>query len=162
MRRVIAGRREQLALQRRVVELRRYRPRDADHRRPPDILSDPVRPIPTEREITRSLAPQAYFRRRTSRTFRIGNLSAGIVASPLLESQRDDLASLRLPTTLPVSPYPQGGRLRSESVAAFDRIGWPPSVGIGGRFASDSAVIREYIRNQEQEDKRLEQISLWR
>jgi hypothetical protein len=25
-------------------------------------------------------------------------------------------------------------------VAAFDRNGWPPSVGIGGRFASESAV----------------------
>src|SRR6516165_9068116 len=37
-----------------------------------------VRPIPTDRAITRSLNPQAYFRRRTSRTFRIGNLSAGI------------------------------------------------------------------------------------
>jgi hypothetical protein len=37
-----------------------------------------VRPIPTDREITRSLAPQAYFRRRTSRIFRIDNLSAGI------------------------------------------------------------------------------------
>jgi IS5 family transposase len=37
-----------------------------------------VRPIPADREITRSLAPQAYFRRRTSRIFRIGNLSAGI------------------------------------------------------------------------------------
>ena len=26
----------------------------------------------------------------------------------------------------------------------------------------DEQVIREYIRNQEQEDKRLEQLSLWR
>jgi REP element-mobilizing transposase RayT len=26
----------------------------------------------------------------------------------------------------------------------------------------DEAVIREYIRNQEQEDKRLEQMNLWR
>ncbi|MET4359238.1 hypothetical protein ABIC08_009215, partial [Bradyrhizobium sp. RT9b] len=31
------------------------------------------------------------------------------------------------------------GRLRSDWVAAFDRNRWPPSVGIGGRFASDSA-----------------------
>src|SRR5450756_739323 len=31
--------------------------------------------------------------------------------------------------------------LRSESVAAFDRIGWPPSVGISGRLASDSVLI---------------------
>ncbi|WP_275174100.1 hypothetical protein, partial [Bradyrhizobium sp. CSS354] len=43
-------------------------------------------------------------------------------------------------TTPPVSPYQQGGRLRSDWVAAFDRNRWPPSVGIGGRFASDSAT----------------------
>src|SRR5258707_15435424 len=85
-----------------------------------------VRPIPTDRAITRSLAPQAYFRRRTSRTFRIDNLSAGHQTS-LCESQKEDLAPLRLPTTFPPSPHQQGGRLRSESVAAFDRIGWPLS-----------------------------------
>ncbi|WP_249808829.1 GNAT family N-acetyltransferase, partial [Bradyrhizobium sp. 174] len=32
-----------------------------------------------------------------------------------------------------------GGRIRSDRVAAFDRNRWPPSVGIGGRFAPDSA-----------------------
>jgi putative acetyltransferase len=32
-------------------------------------------------------------------------------------------------------------------VAAFDRNGWPPSVGIGGRFASDSAA-RDYNEAQ--------------
>jgi len=41
------------------------------------------RPIPTDCAITRALAPHAYFKRRTSRTFRIGNLSAGI-GPPLL------------------------------------------------------------------------------
>ena len=67
------------------------------------------------------------------------------------ESQKEDLAQLRLPTTLPASPYQQGGRLRSDQVVAFDRIGWPLSVGIriklvilsGGpffrRFASASS-----------------------
>src|SRR5438876_11153023 len=97
-----------------------------------------VRPIPTDWAITRALAPQAYFRRRTSRTFRIDNLSAGI-GPPPAGSQREDLAPFRLPTTEPASPYPQGGRLRSESVAAFARIGWPLSVGISGRLGSDSA-----------------------
>src|SRR5205823_6633931 len=98
-----------------------------------------VRPIPTDWAITRALAPQAYFRRRTSRTFRIDNLSAGI-GPPPAGSQREDLAPFRLPTTEPASPYPQGGRLRSESVAAFARIGWPLSVGISGRLGSDSAA----------------------
>src|SRR5882757_8075767 len=96
-----------------------------------------VRPIPTDRAITRSLAPQAYFRRRTSRTFRIDNLSAGI--GPPLRIAKKDRAQLRLPTALPASPFQQGGRIASESVAAFDRNGWPLSVGIGGRIASDSA-----------------------
>src|SRR5438876_2737615 len=100
-----------------------------------------VRPIPTDWAITRALAPQAYFRRRTSRTFRIDNLSAGI-GPPPAGSQREDLAPFRLPTTEPASPYPQGGRLRSESVAAFARIGWPLSVGISGRLGSDSAPKR--------------------
>jgi hypothetical protein len=57
----------------------------------------------------------------------------------LRESQKEDLAQLRLPTTLPASPYQQGGRLRSDQVVAFDRIGWPLSVGIGGRIPSESA-----------------------
>jgi hypothetical protein len=83
-----------------------------------------VRPIPTDRAITRSLAPQAYFRRRTSRTFRIDNLSAGI-----------------RPRTLPGSDC----RQRSPNhpinrVVAIDRIGWPLSVGISDRIASDSAI----------------------
>src|SRR2546423_6336945 len=106
-----------------------------------------VRPIPSDWAITRALAPQAYFRRRTSRTFRIDNLSAGIGPSPLLESQRDDLDPFRLPTTFPHSPYQQGGRLRSESVAALPRIGWPLSVGISGRLASDSAAVCEDMPN---------------
>lgn len=56
-----------------------------------------------------------------------------------MNRKRRDLAPFRLPTTPPVSPYQQGGRLLSDWVAAFDRNRWPPSVGIGGRFASDSA-----------------------
>jgi hypothetical protein len=40
-----------------------------------------VRPTPTDCAIIRTLAPQACLSRKTSRTFRIDNLSAGI-ASP--------------------------------------------------------------------------------
>jgi hypothetical protein len=40
----------------------------------------------------------------------------------LREWQKEDFAQLRLPTTLPASPYQQGGRLPSESVAALPRI----------------------------------------
>jgi hypothetical protein len=48
-------------------------------------------------------------------------------SSSLCESQKEDLARLRLPTTLPASPYQQ-------AVAAFDRNRWPLSIGLGGRF----------------------------
>ena len=51
-----------------------------------------------------------------------------------------------MPTTDPDLPHQQGGRLRSESVAALDRNGWPPSVGITGRFASDSAVYGAVVQ----------------
>src|SRR5579883_120652 len=90
-----------------------------------------VRPIPTDRAITRSLAPQAYFRRRTSRTFRIDNLSAGI---------RPPFAN-RKGSTLPGSDC----RQRSPNhpinrVAAFVRIRWPLSIGLGGRLPSESVA----------------------
>jgi hypothetical protein len=64
----------------------------------------------------------------------------------LREPQKEDLAPFRLPTTLPVSPYQQGGRLPSDWVAAFDRNRWPPSVGISGRFASDSAYGWKFLQ----------------
>jgi hypothetical protein len=67
----------------------------------------------------------------------VDNLSAGI-GFPLRIAKKDR-AQLRLPTALPASPFQQGGRIASESVAAFDRNGWPLSVGMGGRIASDSA-----------------------
>ena len=139
--RLIARRREQLALQRRIVELVRDRPSDADHRRAPDVLPDRRAADPQRLSVTRSLAPQAYLWRRTARTLRIGNLSAGIVP-PLLESQKERPYLAQTVDNGPGSPHQQGGRLRSESVAAFDRIGWPPSVGITGRLASDSARWR--------------------
>jgi hypothetical protein len=96
-----------------------------------------VRPIPSDREITRALTPHAYFRHRTSRTFRIDNLSAGIGPSPLRESQREDLARSdcrqRSPTH-PVNRWPPsigiGGRFPSDWVTAFRRNHWPPCLGI--------------------------------
>jgi hypothetical protein len=107
----------------RVFELFRHRPADADHGGSANVFPIAVRPIPTEWEMTHSLAAQAFVKRRTSRTFRFDNLSAGI-GLPLRIAKKGR-AQLRLPTTLPASPFQQGGRLRSESVAAFDRIGWP-------------------------------------
>ncbi|MGY2936495.1 hypothetical protein ACVWZ6_006097 [Bradyrhizobium sp. GM6.1] len=91
-----------------------------------------VRPIPTDREITRSLTPQAYFRRRTSRIFRIGNLSAGI---------GPPIASTAKGGTLPRSDCRQRPPSHPiNRVAAFVRIGWPLSIGIGGRLPSESVA----------------------
>ena len=138
LRRVVARRREQLALQRRIVELVRDRPGDADHRRAPEILPD-RRAADPQRLSDHPLArpagiPQAQNFSNLAHRQSLG----GHRASPA-GRKGSDLASLRLPTTDPDSPHQQGGRLRSESVAALDRNGWPPSVGITGRFASDSA-----------------------
>src|SRR5258707_6395933 len=95
-----------------------------------------VRRIPTERAITRSLTPQAYFRRRTSRIFRIGNLSAGIrppiactaKGGPCPVQMADNATRLTLSTGWPPS-FGLGGRFRSESLAAFRRNRWPLCLG---------------------------------
>ena len=84
--------------------------------------------------ICRSLAPSACRNLRTSRTFRIGALSAGI-GPPLAWLQR--------------APRPRFDRRHRElqtglnRAAGFNRNGWPTSVGIGGRIASESlAALR--------------------
>src|SRR3954447_12735270 len=75
--------------------------------------------------------PRACLNLKTSRTFRIGALSAGI-GPPLAWSQR--------------RPRPRFDRRQRElqigltGVAGFNRNGWPTSVGIGGRIASESVA----------------------
>src|SRR6266702_150547 len=100
-----------------------------------------VRPIPTDREITRSLTPQAYFRRRTSRIFRIGNLSAGI---------GPPIASTAKGGTLPRSDCRQRPPSHPiNRVTAFVRIAWPLSIGIGGRLPSESVAALPRIPHQQ-------------
>ena len=89
-----------------------------------EAASIAVRLIPDRAAITRSLTPQAYFRRRTSRIFRIGNLSAGI----------------RLPLHCPVQivdnatrlTYQQGRRFRSDRGLLCLGFRSPPAI-IDGR-----------------------------
>ena len=75
--------------------------------------------------ICRSLTPSACLNLRTSRTFRIGALSAGI--GPPLRAAK--------------APRPRFDRRHRElqtgltSAPGFNRNGWPTSVGIGGRIA---------------------------
>src|SRR5437016_8549599 len=107
-----------------------------------------VRPIPTERATTRSLTPQAYFRRRTSRIFRIGNLSAGIrppiawtaKGGPCPVQIADNLPHLTLSTGWPPSSG-SGDRFRSESVAAFRRNRWPLCLGFRRYLGSLGVAI---------------------
>src|SRR4051794_26091012 len=85
-----------------------------------------VWPTPTERAIVRTLAPHACFSRKTSRTFRIDNLSAGIVF-PRLGGPRYRSSDRRL---RPREPLLRAVRDQSESVSALRRNRCPPSVGI--------------------------------
>ena len=89
-----------------------------------------VRQTPTDRAMIRSLAPQAYFVRRTSRTLRIiGNLSAGIGPPLAITPGR----------ILP-------GQTAGNGPCITLSTGWPPSVGMGGRFALERAAA--FARNQ--------------
>jgi hypothetical protein len=90
--------------------------------------------IPIVTAICRSLTPRACLNLRTSRTFRIGALLAGI-GPPLAWPQR--------------ASRPRFDRRQRElqaaltKVAGFNRNGWPTSVGIGGRITSESlAALR--------------------
>jgi hypothetical protein len=91
---------------------------------------------PVVRAICRSLTPRACLNLRTSRTFRIGALSAGI-GPPLAWPQRR-----RRPRFDRRHRELQAGLT---SVAGFDRNGWPTSVGIGGRIASESVAALRRI-----------------
>src|SRR5437660_10916450 len=94
---------------------------------------------PTVTAICRSLTPRACRNLRTSRTLRIGALSAGI-GPPLAWPQRQTASAIRSPTSRALDRLNQGGRLQAEWVADFRRNRWPDCVGITGRFASDYAI----------------------
>ena len=85
------------------------------------------RPMPTETAISRSLAPSACFSLRTSRSFRIGALSAGI-GPPLAWPQRTVVRRFGRRQRERFDHPQQGGRLTSESVAGFPRNTQPSSV----------------------------------
>src|ERR1044071_710306 len=87
--------------------------------------------MPTVTAICRSLTPRACRSLKTSRTFRIGALSAGI-RPPLAWPQRR--AGPRFDRHLRER---QAGLNR---VAGFDWNRWPTSVGIGGRIVSESVA----------------------
>src|SRR5579872_5337145 len=119
--------REQPPFQLGIVHSLGHWPGEARRRYSPTV--DRLTPIVTA--ICCSLTPRACRNLRTSRTFRIGALSAGI-GPPLAWPQR--------------APRPRFDRRQRElqtappRVAGFNRNGWPTSVGIGGRIASESVA----------------------
>ena len=122
-------RREQPPLDLAVVHPFRHRPvmpiTAARRRYSPTV----DRPMPTVIAICRSLTPRACRSLKTSRTFRIGALSAGIrppLAWPQRGLVRDSIAVFE--SVRPVSTG--GGRLQSEWVAGFHRNQWPACVGL--------------------------------
>src|SRR6266568_3472059 len=140
--RIVACRREQLALQRRVVELGRDRPSDADHRRPANVFRD-----------RRAADPDRLGDHPGARP--IGILQAQnfsyLPHRQSLGGHRTSPCWLAKGATLPRSDCRQRNPLHPiHRVAAFDRnrwplsprIGWPLSVGISGRLGSDSASRR--------------------
>src|SRR5439155_5554928 len=99
-----------------------------------------------------SLTPRACFSRRTSRTFRIGALSAGI-GPPLAWSQRGagprfDRRLRELQAGLNrVAGFNRngGGRLPSESVAGLRRNQGPASAGLRSRQQEEAKALRAEI-----------------
>src|SRR6478735_7029752 len=96
-----------------------------------------LRAMPSERAIARSLAPQACFRRRISRTRRIDTLSAGI-GSPT----RHWSVTNRSPLTRPAieRPPPDGWPTSNRDGRHHVGTGGRLHLGIGGRLAPESAI----------------------
>ena len=105
---------------------------------------DRLTPIVTA--ICRSLTPRACLNLRTSRTFRIGALSAGI--GPPLHGRKGRLVRDSIADSESFRSASQGGRLQSEWVADFRRNRWPDCVGISGRLPSDYADNRSFFRGR--------------
>ena len=98
-----------------------------------DGLAWQGRPYQSLSAIARASAPQACFSRRTSRTWRISNLPAGIGPLPRCVEGRP----------WPVLSIADDGSGNPQRVAALPRNRWPLCVGISGRLPSESlAALR--------------------
>ena len=98
-----------------------------------DGLAWQGRPYQSLSAIVRASAPQACFSRRTSRTWRISNLPAGIGPLPRRVEGRP----------WPVLSIADDGSGNPQRVAALPRNRWPLCVGISGRLPSESlATLR--------------------
>src|ERR1700674_4183247 len=122
-RRIVAGRCEQLALQRRVVELLRYRPGDADHRGAANVFPD-RRAADPDRSGDHPLARPTGVLQAQNFSNLPHRQSRGGHQTSLCASQKKDRGPDQTADNAP--------RITLST-------GWPPSFGIGGRFAPDSA-----------------------
>src|SRR5439155_4852384 len=128
--RIVACRREQLALQRRVVELGRDRPSDADHRRPANVFRDRCAADPD----------------------RLGD-HPGARPTGILQAQnfsnlphRQSLGGHRTSPCWFAKGGPCPVQIADNGTCFTLSTGWPPSIGIGGRFRSD--WVAAFRRNQ--------------
>jgi hypothetical protein len=130
--RVVSRRREQLAFQRRVVELFGHRPGDADHGGAANVFTDRSAADP-DRSSDDPLArptgvPQAQ------------NFS-NLPHRQSLGGHRTSSCANRKRRTLPSSDCRQRAPLHPiNRVAAFVRIRWSLSIGLGGGFPSESVA----------------------
>ncbi len=106
----------------------RYRPGDADHRGAANIFPD-RRAADSDRSSDHPLARPTGVLQAQNFSNLPHRQSLGGHQTSLCESQKEDLARRRLPTTFPTSPHQQGGRFRSDWVAAFRRNRWPHWLG---------------------------------
>src|SRR5207245_852785 len=128
--RIVACRREQLALQRRVVELGRDRPSDADHRRPANGFRDRCAADPDRLGDHPGARPTGILQAQNFSNLPHRQSLGGHRTSPCWFAKGGPC---------PVQIADNGTRFTLST-------GWPPSIGIGGRFRSD--WVAAFRRNQ--------------
>src|SRR6266516_7808781 len=128
--RIVACRREQLALQRRVVELGRDRPSDADHRRPANVFRDRCAADPDRLSDHSGARPTCILQAQNFSSLPHRQSLGGHRTSPCWFAKGGPC---------PVQIADNGTRFTLST-------GWPPSIGIGGRFRSD--WVAAFRRNQ--------------
>src|SRR5207244_4094780 len=128
--RIVACRREQLALQRRVVERGRDRPSDADHRRPANVFRDRCAADPDRLGEHPGARPTG-----TLQAQNFSNLP-----------HRQSLGGHRTSPCWFAKGGPCPVQIADNATRFTLSTGWPPSIGIGGRFRSD--WVAAFRRNQ--------------
>ena len=120
--------REQPPLQLAVVHALRHRPGDANDSGPPQILADRRTAYPNRHRDLPLAHPKGVAQSQNFSNLAHRRSLGGHRTSPCLVA-KEAASAIRSPTAR-ASHHPH-------RVAGLHRNGWPTSVGIGGRFASD-------------------------